>query len=153
MSEVNFGVPQGSIMGPLLFNLFVEDIEAHINAKCHQCADDTTLYLHCKAHDLASTVERLQGAIHGLENWAKDVNLTLNPTKTKLMLLSTSHLSSFHSLYKAEAVINANGNTLERVSSIKLLGTHIQQHVLDVGRQREGSCLALLCHIDYVTKV
>ena len=56
------------------------------------------------------------------------INLTLNSTKTKLMLLSTSHLSSFHSLDKAEAVINANGKTLERVSSIKLLSTHIQQH-------------------------
>ena len=43
MAEVNFGVLQGSMMGPLLFNLYMGDLEAHINTKCHQYADNTTL--------------------------------------------------------------------------------------------------------------
>ena len=44
--NVSFGVLQGSIMGPLIFNLYVKDMEMRINAKCHQYADDTTIYMH-----------------------------------------------------------------------------------------------------------
>ena len=42
-SRVNFGVPQRSIMGPLIFNLYVADLHVHVNMQCHQYADDTTL--------------------------------------------------------------------------------------------------------------
>ena len=96
--NVNFGVPQGSIMGPLNFNLYVEDMETRINAKCHQYADDTTIYMHCRPENIESTVTALQSNVTKLEHWAKDASLVLNPSKTKLMLMSTPQLSCCHSL-------------------------------------------------------
>ena len=48
--EITFGVPQGSILGPVLFNFYVNDLSYALpsTVKCHQYADDTTFYRHCK---------------------------------------------------------------------------------------------------------
>ena len=127
--NVNFGVPRGSIMGPLIFNLYVEDMEMRINAKRHQYADDTTIYMHCRLENSESTVSALQKNVTELEHWAKDANLVLNPSKTKLMLLSTPQLSHCHSLNNVRVHVQIEGNTLERVNTSKLLGSHFHQHL------------------------
>ena len=71
MSElcmVSFHIPQGSIMGPLIFNLYVADLQSYVcRVKCHQYADDTTLYTHCKQADLRSTLTELSASIDKLE--------------------------------------------------------------------------------------
>ena len=96
---VNFGVPQGSIMGPLIFNLYVTDLQSCMdNVKCHQYADDTTFYKHCKPVHLQSTVTELSAGMGKLEVWWREANLVINPEKTEVMLLSTSQLSKVHHL-------------------------------------------------------
>ncbi|KAL9962520.1 hypothetical protein ACROYT_G031627 [Oculina patagonica] len=146
MCKINFGVPQGSIMGPLIFNLYVEDLETRINVKCHQYADDTTLYMHCKPRNLEDTVTALQRNVTELEDWAKEANLVLNPKKTKLILMSTPQLSRCHSLENVNVHVEIGGNTLERVSTSKLLGTHLHQHLKweDNVKAIASSCYATL---------
>ena len=42
--SISFGVPQGSIMGPLIFNIYIADLQEKLDCACHQYADDTTVY-------------------------------------------------------------------------------------------------------------
>ena len=144
LCTVSFGVPQGSIMGPLIFNLYVADLQSYVRGdKCHQYADDTTLYTHCKPADLQSTLTELSASIGKLEAWSREANLVINPSKTKLMLLSTPQLSKVHHL---DTDITINSTPLERVTTTKLLGSHIHEHLNWEGNIRlvAASCYATL---------
>ena len=85
--------------------------------------------MHCKPGNLESTVTSLRTDVTELEHWAKETNLVLNPKKAKLLLLSTPQLSRCHFLDNGNAHVEIGGNTLERVSTSKLLCTHLDQHL------------------------
>ena len=96
-----FGIPQSSILGPLVFNLYVADLRDTVplsTTKCVQYADDTTLYQTCTAHDLASGEVEFNRSQGERSAWSQNSNLALNSTKTKSMLLSTYQMSSYNSL-------------------------------------------------------
>ena len=52
VKNVNFGVPKGSILGPVLFIVYVADNQENVNVKCFQYADHTTIYDHAKISDI-----------------------------------------------------------------------------------------------------
>ncbi len=71
----------------------------------------------------------MQSSVRKLEEWSSEANLIINPSKTKVMMLSTAQLSSSHSLYDASLDIEINGTPIERVNSTKLLGSYIHEHL------------------------
>ncbi|XP_074638907.1 uncharacterized protein LOC141897282 [Acropora palmata] len=68
-------------------------------------------------------------AIFRLGKYSSDSNLALNEHKTKWMPLSTKQMARVHSLQKASINISCNGESLERMTSTKLLGVHMQDHL------------------------
>jgi len=129
LAYVEFGVPQGSILGPVLFNLYAADLQKKLDCPCYQYADDTTFFLHTKVADLRTCVNDMNRAISRLGKYSSDSNLALNEQKTKWMLLSTKQMACVHSLQTASVNISCNGESLERVTSTKLLGVHMQERL------------------------
>ena len=81
-NKVTSGVPQGSILGPTLFLLYINDIEKKLNSTGLKFADDTNAMKvidnhHCHAD--------LQNDIKGLEKWAKSWQMQFNVDKCKMM--------------------------------------------------------------------
>ena len=130
MSVSYFGVPQGSVLGPVLFNLYVADLPDSISSTSIQYADDTTLYSHCKVRDIHECSKDLQQDILHLSSWSKDQNLIFNNNKLKCILFATSKLSSKHKLDDESCfTITCNSNKIERESTVKLLGVQFDKHL------------------------
>ena len=86
--NVTAGVPQGSVLGPLFFLIYVNDISEHILSLTRLFADDSSLYFS------APTLNDLEGIINHdlalISRWAKQWLVTFNPSKTEAMLFSSS---------------------------------------------------------------
>lgn len=78
-SDVLSGIPQGSILGPILFTIFINDLPEGIHSCCHIFADDTKIYNSANNHTI------LQNDINLLQKWAEKWCLFFNESKCKVM--------------------------------------------------------------------
>ena len=123
------GVPQGSILGPLLYLIYVNDIGNSCQCNILSFADDTTLYIsHSNINTLFSIAnEQLQN----LFTWFCANKLCLNESKTKYIVIRPSHMRPD----LTELNISINGTQLNRIGndcnekSCKFLGIHIDEHL------------------------
>ena len=63
-----FGVPQGSVLGPILFNLYTNDLQDQIYGSTCQYADDTTIYIHSKPSDISQKIVELKSHLNHLRD-------------------------------------------------------------------------------------
>ena len=96
----DFGVHQGSILGPILFNLCVADMTNILTESQYiQYADDSTIYESCKVKEVTKCSSELENELKLLEQWSKNTNLGFNCKKTKSILFSRRKMSQHHQLY------------------------------------------------------
>ena len=87
-SKIVHGVPQGSILGPLLFLLFINDLPLSLQSKSTYIdlyADDITIYY--IGQDKDELEKQLQSSLDNLKMWCKENGMVLNTEKTKVMLI------------------------------------------------------------------
>ena len=109
-------VPQGSILGPLLFILYINEI-AHISKvlKCILYADDAVLY--CVDRDLQNLIHTLNIEIRNITDWLVCSKLTINVNKTKAVIFTRRHIS-----YDAIPSIKVLDRNIEILKEINFLG-------------------------------
>ena len=86
--KVNSGVPQGSVLGPLLFDIFINDLESGITSEVIKFADDTKLFKVVKTQEDCG---KLQEDLDKLEDWASKWQMKFNVDKCKVMHLGKNN--------------------------------------------------------------
>ena len=107
------GVPQGSILGPLLFNIFINDLFFVITlSEVCNFADDNTLYSSNK--ELELVFRNLESDLNNVLAWFNINSLKANPGKFQFMVLRTKEADYF--------VLNIGKNKIESSTEVTLLG-------------------------------
>ncbi|MCG8078441.1 MAG: reverse transcriptase family protein, partial [Candidatus Thiodiazotropha taylori] len=111
---VQAGVPQGSILGPLLFLLYINDIVNHIGCSIRLFADDTSLYITVECPNVAAQL--LNTDLQTISNWADDWLVNFNANKTLSMIISRRTQPQLH------PPLVMNGTLLQETNCHKHLG-------------------------------
>ena len=114
LAKINAGVPQGSVLGPILFVLIINDITDNLMSMSRLFTDDTSLIISISA-DPIEIQTNLNNDLHELYSWAENWQVTFNPNKTKAMFISNVN---------SEINLNLmfNGTKIDIVNNHKHLG-------------------------------
>lgn len=116
---VTSGVPQGSVLGPLLFAIYINDMQDLIcHSDCFLFADDSKLL--CTSSDSISLHDKLQADVNIFQDWAIKNKMIFNISKCKLVDYSRT---------KDNFSISVHDSNVESVNTMKDLGVHIDSNL------------------------
>ena len=78
-AEVSAGVPQGSVLGPLFFLMYINDLSCGLSSTTKLFADDTSLF--SVVHDVTQSTNELNDYLEKISNWAHQWKMSFNPDK------------------------------------------------------------------------
>ena len=114
-APVTSGVPQGSVLGPILFLTFINDMPDCVQSRCRLFADDSIIYRSVNGDDDAAILQRDLDALH---KWETDWGMKFNPSKCHILHVSRKKQPSTHTYH-------LKGSVLETVRDATYLGVEI----------------------------
>ena len=123
-AKIAVGVPQGSILGPLLFLVYINGIQSVLkHSRMTMFAEDMAFY--CHENSPTDLQLKLNADLAAITSWLHDNKLTLNVAKSKFVIIgSRTKLSQFNDI-----ALVANNDRLENVTEFKYLGVTINQYL------------------------
>ena len=123
--SIESGVPQGSILGPLMFLLYINDLPQYLKFTTPDLyADDTQIFASSDNYD--ELVELLNSDLKNISRWLSDNKLQHHTTKTKLMFIG----SRYNIKNKiGDKLVTFKNKPLKRYRSFKCLGVELDEHL------------------------
>ena len=122
LSKVEYGVPQGSILGPLLFLIYINDLSNCTSNSPRLFADDTWLIFH--DHNLSRLEQLCNNELNKVIHWMRVNKLTVNPVKTRALIISPKFNDN-----TADIKLFLNHTRINLSTNIKYLGIIIDKHL------------------------
>ena len=125
---ITHGVPQGSVLGPLLFTIFMNDLpQSIVQSVVDIYADDTTISASASVSSPQEMTQKLQGDINQVVEWTNKNRMILNAPKTKSLIVPGKRLKN--KLSDGNLNINVNGGVIEQVCFHKFLGIKFDEQL------------------------
>jgi hypothetical protein len=144
MEKIMAGVPQGSVLGPLLFLIYINDITDNIKSCIKIFADDTSLFITIDKNQKEATCQ-LNDDLENIKNWAYKWLVKFNPTKTKSLYITLKNQVQY-------PPITFDGHALEQVEHHKHLGVEFnttlswKEHIENISTSANKK-LNILAHL------
>jgi len=144
------GVPQGSVVGPLLFSTYTSPIstiaQSHLVTISwqQQNADDTQLYISFSPSELSGQINALQSCLASLDSWFCEIGLALNPTRSDAIMFGTHQ--RLKSLTNLES-FNVAGAEISLADHVKILGTASLDSSLTMDKHTKAVSKSRFYHI------
>lgn len=117
---INSGVPQGSVLGPILYSLFTSDLPTSPDTEIATFADDTAILASDEHPSLASS--KLQDHLHLVEQWIKKWRMKANPNKSTQITFTTRRETC--------PPVTLNNTQIPQKDTVKYLGVHLDRKLL-----------------------